>query len=399
MSGLKRLRGGGRRRLATSAAAVLAVASLVLFALGFSRQHHAPRPPASVAIPGPVTPSTGGSVSSKPAPEPGSQNAATPTPTPTPTPTVQPTAITIPAIGVGHSLLSLGLNPDGTLQVPAMSDVAFPAWYHGSPVPGQNGPAVIVGHIDSPSGAKGVFYGLGALRPGDTVSVDRSDGSTATFRVDGVTEYAKNAFPTLTVYGNTPNAQLRLITCGGGFDHRTQHYLDDIVVYATLTGIHSPAAAAASATAPDAAPDPGPSATSQMVCGPEIRGDVASILGLTTLPATSTTWSDHLYTCTYNLPAGRLVLTVKESPDAAGANAYFTALRQRTPMAATLDGAKGLGDPGFESPDGIVVITKDGKTLRVDATGMPAASGPDKIAPADLAYEITTDILGCWTGK
>jgi sortase (surface protein transpeptidase) len=137
---------------------------------------------------------------------------------------------------VHHSLLQLGLNTDGTLEVPPLSDVAYPGWYRGSPTPGQVGPAVILGHIDGTTGEKGVFYGLGALRPGDTVSVDRSDHTVAVFRVVGVNEYAKNAFPTLTVYGNTPDPQLRLITCGGAFEH--QHYLDDVVVFATLAGTH-----------------------------------------------------------------------------------------------------------------------------------------------------------------
>ncbi|MFD0636710.1 class F sortase [Catenulispora yoronensis] len=134
-----------------------------------------------------------------------------------------------------HSLIQLGLNSDGTLQVPPLTDPATPGWYRYSPVPGQVGPAVIVGHIDGTTGAEGVFFKLGALRPGDTVDVTRGDGTVARFRIDGVTKYPKASFPTATVYGNTANPQLRLITCAGPFEN--QHYLDDIVVYATLTGI------------------------------------------------------------------------------------------------------------------------------------------------------------------
>lgn len=239
MSGLKRPFDGGRRRLATSAAAISALAASAVFVVGFSQQRHAPQPQASVAIPGPVTPSA-------PAETPGatvgspSMPAMPTAPKPSSTaPAILPTTISIPAIGVHHALLDLGSNPDGTLQVPSMADVAYPAWYEGSPVPGQIGPAVILGHVDSTTGAEGVFYALGALRPGDMVSVARSDGSVATFRVDGVDVYAKDSFPTLTVYGNTTNPQLRLITCGGRFDHHSRHYLDDIVVFATSTGIHS----------------------------------------------------------------------------------------------------------------------------------------------------------------
>jgi sortase (surface protein transpeptidase) len=149
-----------------------------------------------------------------------------------------PTAISIPAIGVSHSLMRLGENRDGTLQVPPLSDVAIPGWDRYSPAPGQPGPSVIIGHGDSAAEGRGVFYDLGALRAGDTVSITRADRTVAVFRIDGVTEYPKNAFPTLKVYGNTPNAQLRLITCGGQFDPHAGSYLDNIVAYATMTSSH-----------------------------------------------------------------------------------------------------------------------------------------------------------------
>lgn len=145
--------------------------------------------------------------------------------------------------------------------------------------------------------------------------------------------------------------------------------------------------------------DAGPSASALMVCGPEIQKAVATALALDTPPTTTTTWTDHLYTCTYHLPTGQLVLSVKESPDSAAANAYFAGLRQQLGDAHPLTGAQGLGNPGYESAGGTVVILKDGKTLKADATGMPATSGPAKTSRMDLAYEITTDILGCWSEK
>lgn len=144
---------------------------------------------------------------------------------------------------------------------------------------------------------------------------------------------------------------------------------------------------------------PGPSAAAQMICGTEIRSDVERMLGLHKTPDTTIVWSDQIYTCIYHLPTGRLVLSVKDSPDTAGADEYFAALRQQTPMARALTRARGFGEAGYASRNGIVVILKDGKTLRVDATAMPAVSGPNLIARADLAYEITSDVLGCWTGS
>ena len=89
-----------------------------------------------------------------------------------------------------------------------------------------------MGHIDSTSGP-GVFYRLTELRSGDDVFVKRADGTTAEFRVTSIQTYLKDQFPTEKVYGPTPDAELRLITCGGAFDPATGHYLSNIVVYAT----------------------------------------------------------------------------------------------------------------------------------------------------------------------
>ena len=114
--------------------------------------------------------------------------------------------------------------------MPSSTTVA--GWYTGSPRPGAVGSAIIVGHIDSETGP-GVFYRLSELRGGDDVFVRRADGTTAEFRVTSIQTYLKDQFPTDKVYGPTPDAELRLITCGGAFDPATSHYLSNIVVYAT----------------------------------------------------------------------------------------------------------------------------------------------------------------------
>ncbi len=145
-------------------------------------------------------------------------------------PVASPVSLTIPLIGVKTNLITLGLQSDGALQVPSTTSVA--GWYTGSPRPGAIGSAIIVGHIDSLSGP-GVFYRLSQLRRGNQVYVRRSDGTMVLFRVTEVQTYPKNDFPTQTVYGPTPDAELRLITCGGTFDSTTGHYLSNIVVYAT----------------------------------------------------------------------------------------------------------------------------------------------------------------------
>ena len=147
--------------------------------------------------------------------------------------TAPPVSLTIPAIGVRTKLVDLGLNANGTLQVPASTAVA--GWYSGSPPPGAVGAAVIAGHVDSRTGL-GVFFWLRNLRPGDRVYVSRSDGTMVVFTVTSVRMYAKDQFPTAAVYGPVPDAELRLITCGGIFDRSLGSYLSNVVVFARLTG-------------------------------------------------------------------------------------------------------------------------------------------------------------------
>lgn len=144
-----------------------------------------------------------------------------------------PVSLTIPLIGVKTNLITLGLAAGGSMQVPSSTTVA--GWYTGSPRPGAIGSSIIVGHVDNKK-APGVFYRLPELKRGDDVYVKRADGTTAEFRVTEVQTYPKDHFPTDTVYGPTPDAELRLITCGGAFDPTTHHYLSNIIVYASQIG-------------------------------------------------------------------------------------------------------------------------------------------------------------------
>jgi hypothetical protein len=142
-----------------------------------------------------------------------------------------PTALEIPAIGVRTRLIRLGVTATGALQVP--TSIAVAGWYTGSSRPGATGSAVIAGHIDSVSGP-GVFFRLRELHPGDLVYVRRGHASMAVFTVTAVRLVPKSSFPTNEVYGPVPNAQLRLITCGGTFDPATGHYLSNVIVFAVL---------------------------------------------------------------------------------------------------------------------------------------------------------------------
>ena len=145
-----------------------------------------------------------------------------------------PVRLSIPVIGVNAPVMQLGLGPGDALAVPPLADHNLAGWWDGGPSPGQDGPAVIVGHIDSASGAS-VFYDLRYLKAGDRVTVTLADGKTATFTITGLQQTLKTAFPTQAVYGSVPYPALRLITCGGTFDYATGHYLSSIIVFASRT--------------------------------------------------------------------------------------------------------------------------------------------------------------------
>jgi sortase (surface protein transpeptidase) len=162
-------------------------------------------------------------------------------PSSTPTPQDQPKGLlpsppvwlAIPKLGVHSSLVPLGLNPDGSVQVPSLDDPMQAGWYSYGPTPGEVGPAVLLGHVDGYQRA-GVFYRLRQLAPGDEVLVTRKDGARVAFRVRRVDVVPKPSFPTQAVYGNTTVPELRLVTCGGPFDRAAASYQDNVIVYAAM---------------------------------------------------------------------------------------------------------------------------------------------------------------------
>jgi sortase (surface protein transpeptidase) len=141
----------------------------------------------------------------------------------------EPVRLRIPAAGVDTPLVRLGRAPDGSIEVPARFDEA--GWFAEGPRPGQPGPAVVLGHVDSRTGPA-MFYRVAALPRGAQIVVDRADGSTVAFRVSGTQRVPKVEFPTDLVYGPTLEPSLRLVTCGGSFDRATGTYRDNVIVYA-----------------------------------------------------------------------------------------------------------------------------------------------------------------------
>ncbi|GLX95775.1 class F sortase [Herbidospora sp. NBRC 101105] len=149
----------------------------------------------------------------------------------------RPVKISIPAVGVNRAKIgTVGVTKKGEIATPSLAKPKETAWYRFGPAPGDQGPAVILGHVNTRSGAA-VFSRLRDIKRGNKISILRADGKLAVFTVDGVEQVSKKAFPTKRVYGNTITSSLRLITCGGAYNAKTHHYTDNIVVYATLTEV------------------------------------------------------------------------------------------------------------------------------------------------------------------
>ncbi|WP_317452482.1 class F sortase [Streptomyces sp. CBMA29] len=202
----------------------------------------------TVAVSVGITLISNGAQSQTPPPQPGAAQAFAArddTPNPTPTrpgvpaitvlPPSAPTKVRIPSIHLDAPVTGLDLQQDGHLAAPPDDDRNLAGWYRGGTAPGAVGTAILAGHVDTQQGSA-VFYDLGALKKGAAVEVDRQDGRTALFTIDAIEVYAAKDFPNNKVYGPASRPELRLITCGGGFDKKRQQYLGNVVVYAHLTG-------------------------------------------------------------------------------------------------------------------------------------------------------------------
>ncbi|WP_042385684.1 class F sortase [Streptacidiphilus melanogenes] len=155
---------------------------------------------------------------------------------PAPLPPSTPLVLTIPSVQLNAPLLGLGMDGKGAAELPPFSLPRTAGWLRDSASPGEAGTAVVVGHVDTTTGPA-VFWNLAAVRPGAEVDVARLDGRTAVFTVDRVQEFPKTGFPTAQVYGPAPGAQLRVITCGGGYDRSKREYTGNVVLFAHLSGV------------------------------------------------------------------------------------------------------------------------------------------------------------------
>ncbi|WP_154605227.1 class F sortase [Arthrobacter sp. AQ5-05] len=153
-------------------------------------------------------------------------------------PASAPVTLSIPDIGVTTTLITLAKDAKGEAEVPPGEAGSPAGWYKFSPTPGELGPSVILGHVNTTTIAEGVFYRLHELKEGEQFSVTRADGTVAVFAVDRSEVFKKDAFPTLAVYGNTNRAEIRLITCGG-YEPSTGEFTENTVVYGHLLSSHT----------------------------------------------------------------------------------------------------------------------------------------------------------------
>lgn len=149
-----------------------------------------------------------------------------------------PVTLSIPDIGLTNNLMTLGRDTNGEAEVPPEAEGSPAGWYQYSPTPGELGPSVILGHVNTTTSPEGVFYRLHELKEGEQFSVTRADGTVAVFAVDRTEVFKKAEFPTLAVYGNTERAEIRLITCGG-YEAATGDFTENTVVYGHLLSSHA----------------------------------------------------------------------------------------------------------------------------------------------------------------
>ncbi|GAB3546280.1 hypothetical protein GCM10027404_06380 [Arthrobacter tumbae] len=190
-------------------------------------------PPESAPVPSPSQSSAAPAQSSPSAEAPPSSAVDAPPDGPGAMDPSAPVSFAIPTLDRQAKVIETGLREDNTLEVPPENEGAPASWYNGSPTPGEQGPAVLLGHVNSTADESGVFYNLEALKAGDRITVNREDGSTAVFEVYKSEVYPKNEFPTRAVYFPVDQAELRLITCDG-FAASSGEFEDNLVVYAKL---------------------------------------------------------------------------------------------------------------------------------------------------------------------
>ncbi|MEU3775440.1 class F sortase [Streptomyces sp. NPDC032472] len=160
----------------------------------------------------------------------------------------EPVRIDVPSLGIQAAVMPRGLDPQGALDPPPYDRPGLVGWWSGGAKPGEEGVALLVGHVDTAS-KPAVFYGLSSAKPGGKVRVVRADGRVAEFTIDDVRVHERAGFDADKAYGSRVpgRAELRLVTCGGTYDKAAGQYTANVVVSAYLTGTGAGAGAGSAA--------------------------------------------------------------------------------------------------------------------------------------------------------
>lgn len=272
----------------------------------------------------------------------------------------RPVRLFVSTIQVDAPVQPVGLTTQGELEVPVKADI--PGWWSGGKIPGKPGPTVIVGHVDSKVGA-GVFVKLRDIQPGDRIFVLQSDGTIFSYLAETISRHDKDDFPTKDVYGPTEESTLRLITCGGAFNRKTGHYVDNIIVFAKLETVDAGLASAASNVTPSIETTttvPGSSTTSTVATNTTTSvvtstTSIESVTG-TTLPAPPTATSSTIVSSpTTSGPSGATAGTSEPKDSAVPANSTgpsrTSTTRTATPTSRVPDSSDSVIAPDATRPE------------------------------------------------
>jgi hypothetical protein len=210
-----------RRSIRPALAGLAAIVTLVLMGCAGGTADE------TVPVPA-ITRPTSSSTTNGQTPDSPEVTASGPEDEPAPDPIADPIAVQAPDVGIDTGLIPVGLDDDGAMDLP---DPGTGAWYELGPRPGEPGPAVLIGHVDSDTGPD-VFYGLSSLAKGDTIVVDDAGDGRHMFIVESIEVVEKDTLPYERIWADSSDPLLRLITCGGEYDPGNGGYQHNVVVYA-----------------------------------------------------------------------------------------------------------------------------------------------------------------------
>lgn len=148
----------------------------------------------------------------------------------------EPTRVDAADVGIHAPLTGLGVGREGEFEVPPLFQPHLAGWFEGAATPGEYGPTVLLGHVDSDWSGPAVFFPLRDLGEGDRIEVTREDETVVVFEVADIVSHPKDDLPYEAIFGLSSVPTLRLITCGGSFDRDSGDYTENLVVYADYVG-------------------------------------------------------------------------------------------------------------------------------------------------------------------